>query len=128
MTVSRFETGHANVYTRESEFYREDVIRRIGGEESSGETVSAIVQLDSRAANLAADRGGLIDSADGQVIEHGGLLELYADQAANHMDKWVIRGVVYVQIGRPTEEDAASKTIVFARRLPQRGRRSRLVG
>lgn len=103
----------------------ETVTRRIGGESDQTESVTAVVELDNKAASAFAQRGNLIDGERGQLLEGGILIELAADQQTTPHDTWVVRGAVYVQLGDPVGSDGGSKTIVCVKRKGMRGRMPR---
>lgn len=92
----------------------EDVIRRIGGNAETAETVPAVVVF-------ANDGGGLLVNVNGKLVEISGRLEVAADQAVTAEDSWVIAdgpfAGVYRSVGLPTSGDGGTKTVNLTKRI-----------
>jgi hypothetical protein len=108
--TSRFETQLADEWTRCYGEFKETVIRRVGGSDTTREEVEAIVEFDS-----GAGVGGLVVDDRGRQIQAEGTLEIPAGQCTTPEDRWEIRDRVYKTVGDPVSEDAASKSLAIVR-------------
>lgn len=108
--ASRFEEQLADEWTRCFGEFKETIIRRKGGLDTSREEVEAIVEMDGAAA-----AGGLVIDERGRQIQAEATIEIAASQCTDPSDTWEIRGRVYKTMGDPVSEDAASKTLAVVR-------------
>ena len=94
----------------------EDVIRRIGGNAETTETVSAVVVF-------ATDGGGLVTGPNGKLVSIVGRIEVAATQEVTARDTWVIQdgpnAGVYQQMGLPTAGDGGTKVVNLEKRISQ---------
>lgn len=122
--MTNFHTQHANDFARTLVVMGESIVRRVKGDRTNYQTVTAIVELDSQAAGANVTEGTLNQRSDKYQEEPGGRIELLASQTTDPADTWEIDGDLWKQVGTSIGEDAASKTIVIRKVSRIRGRSS----
>lgn len=118
---SRFDTQQATDWTRAFDEFKEEVIRRIGGDAHKTQPVQAIVDLDGSGAT-----GRLVADLTGERFEADGFLELSLDQEVHERDTWVVRGAVYRTVGLPESQDGGSKTLGITKRTDRTRKQPRV--
>lgn len=124
--MSNFHVLAANDFQRTLVVMGEDIVRRIHGDKTRVETVTAIVERDNQAAGANSSDGGLNQRSDKLQVEPAARIEMLPAQETFHDDAWEIDGDLWRQVGIAIGEDAGSKTIVVRRIKRIRGRRPNL--
>lgn len=119
---SNFDILAANDFARNP--FLEDVVRRIHGDRTNVETVSAVVEIDNQTAGANTSDGGLNQRPDKHQSELAGRLEVAIDQETFHDDAWEVGGDLWKSVGSEVGKDAGSKTIVVRRIQRHRGRQA----
>lgn len=111
---SRFDEICADDFERRFDDFEEDVVRRIQGNATHYETISAVVQLDTGAAGSQTSNGGLQQTQESRQIERAGLVEVALSQEIRNGDHLEITGHgLWAVIGDAIGEDAGSKTFLI---------------
>lgn len=113
--MTRLQKLAQSEWNRAAAPLKEDIIRRIRGDRTYTETISAVVQLDTAAAGDQAANGGLQQQQDRNQVELAGLVEVAATQEIFHDDAFEINGGLWYVAGLPTASDGGSKTVTIQR-------------
>lgn len=102
--------------------FLQSITRRIHGDHTNTETISAVVEIDNAAAGTSISEGGLDERPDRVQTHQSCLIELAASQQVFSDDEFEIGSDLWKLVGLPVGSDPGSQTVTCKKVRRSRGR------